>query len=329
MSWKGTIMSTENNMSRAAKNVRSKNAQRRYSLVLLLLLFIGFATYGTYSYFTTSTSLAKVHKKLKDNSFKLGEDEAKMRQGDGTAGAQVNNGGNVTNNNANNRTTNNPPQTTINGGTTNNNGGSASNNSGSNGNNHQPSNNGSNITDTKYKEFGEFDWIYVGNTSGRTIMSLADTFQLAQKNPYLSAENTNTYNNVKSGDVFRKTVRLKVKGNSSTPANVTLRWGKVENEVLDLIQAVIYVKKAQLDPQGEAPMFTTEGFMTAFDSIPLANDAQYTSDKLSVKSGDYLDVEMVIAVKNGAVIPENVPLAKLERQLSIVLSQDTGNILDV
>lgn len=114
-----------------------------------------------------------------------------------------------------------------------------------------------------------------------------------------------------------------------TQPNVTLCWGKVENEVLDLIQAVIYVKKAQLDPQGEAPMFTTEGFMTAFDSIPLANDAQYTSEKLSVKSGDYLDVEMVIAVKNGAVIPENVPLAKLERQLSIVLSQDTGNILDV
>ena len=160
-------------------------------------------------------------------------------------------------------------------------------------------------------------------------MSLADTFKKKKKNPYLSAENANTYNNVKSGDVFRKTVRLKVKGNSSTPANVTLRWGKVENEVLDLIQAVIYVKKAQLDPQGEAPMFTTEGFMTAFDSIPLANDAQYTSEKLSVKSGDYLDVEMVIAVKNGAVIPENVPLAKLERQLSIVLSQDTGNILDV
>lgn len=114
-----------------------------------------------------------------------------------------------------------------------------------------------------------------------------------------------------------------------TQPNVTVCWGKVENEVLDLIQAVIYVKKAQLDPQGEAPMFTTEGFMTAFDSIPLANDAQYTSDKLSVKSGDYLDVEMVIAVKNGAEIPEDVPLAKLERQLSIVLSQDTGNILDV
>ena len=69
--------------------------------------------------------------------------------------------------------------------------------------------------------------------------------------------------------------------------------------------------------------------MTAFDSIPLTSDAQYTSDKLIVQSGDYLDVEMVIAVKNDAVIPRDVPLAKVERQLSIVLAQDTGNILDV
>ncbi|CAI3426392.1 hypothetical protein CIRMBP1210_01515 [Enterococcus cecorum] len=317
-------MST-NNLSRVSKEKQikgKKNTQRRYSLLLLILLFIGFATYGTYSYFTTSTSLAKVHRKLKDSSFNLGEDETKMRQGDGTAGAQVNNSVNY-------RATINPLQSTTNDNTTDSNGGIVPNNSDSNDNSNQSTNNHSNTTDTKYKEFGEFDWVYVGNTSGRTIMSLADTFNLAQNNPYLSSVNANTYNNVKSGDVFRKTVRLKVKGNSSTPANVTLRWGKVENESLDLIQAVIYVKKAKLTSQGEAPMFTTDGFLTAFDSIPLTSDAQYTSDKLIVQSGDYLDVEMVIAVKNDAVIPRDVPLAKVERQLSIVLAQDTGNILDV
>lgn len=314
-----------NNLSRVSKEKQingKKNTQRRYSLLLLILLFIGFATYGTYSYFTTSTSLAKVHRKLKDSSFNLGEDETKMRQGDGTAGAQVNNSVNY-------RATINPLQSTINDNTTDSNGGIVPNNSDSNDNSNQSTNNHSNTTDTKYKEFGEFDWVYVGNTSGRTIMSLADTFNLAQNNPYLSSVNANTYNNVKSGDVFRKTVRLKIKGNSSTPANVSLRWGKVDNEYLDMIQAAVYVKKGKLTRQGEAPMFKTDGFLTAFDSIPLTSDAQYTSDELTVKSGEYLDVEMIIAVKNDVTVLSDVPLAKVERQLSIVLAQDTGNILDV
>lgn len=96
-----------------------------------------------------------------------------------------------------------------------------------------------------------------------------------------------------------------------------------------MIQAAIYVKKGKLTRQGEAPMFRTDDFLTAFNSIPLTGNAQYTSDKLTLKFGEYLDVEMVIAVKNDAVIPRDVPLAKVERQLSIVLAQDTGNILDI
>lgn len=96
-----------------------------------------------------------------------------------------------------------------------------------------------------------------------------------------------------------------------------------------MLQAAIYVKKGKLTRQGEAPMFRTDGFLTAFNSIPLTGNAQYTSDKLTLKFGKYLDVEMIIAVKNDVIVLSNVPLAKVERQLSIVLAQDTGNILDI
>lgn len=314
-----------NNLSRVSKDKQTKgkkNTQRRYSLLLLILLFIGFSSYGTYSYFTTSTSLVKGHRKLENRSFHLGEDELKMRPGDGTAGAHVNNTNYHTVANLSQDATD--SNMTVDG-----NDEVSLKHLGLDGSTNQSKNNSSNIIDNKYKEFGEFEWVYVGNTSGRTIRSLADTFQLTQKNPYISVENTNIYNNVKSGDVFRKTVRLKIKGNSSTPANVSLRWGKVDNEYLDMIQAAVYVKKGKLTRQGEAPMFKTDGFLTAFDSIPLTSDAQYTSDELMVKSGEYLDVEMIIAVKNDVTVLSDVPLAKVERQLSIVLTQDTGNILDV
>ncbi|CAI3295510.1 hypothetical protein CIRMBP1230_01183 [Enterococcus cecorum] len=80
-----------------------------------------------------------------------------------------------------------------------------------------------------------------------------------------------------------------------------------------MIQAAIYVKKRKLTRQGEAPMFRTDGFLTAFNSIPLTGNAQYTSDKLTLKIGEYLDVEMIIAVKNDVIVLSNVPLAKVER----------------
>ena len=54
-----------------------------------------------------------------------------------------------------------------------------------------------------------------------------------------------------------------------------------------MIQAAIYVKKRKLTRQGEAPMFRTDGFLTAFNSIPLTGNAQYTSDKLTLNSMYY------------------------------------------
>lgn len=304
----------------ASSNTQDEQAKRRrrYSLLLLLLLFIGFATYGTYSYFTTSTSLAKAKVKLDDGkSVQLGDGNGTIQSGDGTASAnQVVNTNNPGLANRSNTTTN--AATPTNSG----NAGNTSNTSNQSDNN----NNGSGFDN--YKAFGEFDWVYVGKTFGNEAPSLADTFSLPEYNQYLETTDATTFNNVNHGDVFRKTVRLKITGDSKEVATTVINWGKVANEDVKNISGALYVKKGQLLANGQAPVFSLDGFTQVFANIPTKSDADYTDQAISVTAGEYLDIELVIAVKNDAVIASDVPLASILRQITVTLTQNQGSILD-
>lgn len=98
-----------------------------------------------------------------------------------------------------------------------------------------------------------------------------------------------------------------------------------DNESTDnIIGGAFYRKAAQVN--NAAAAFNLTEFNPAFDLN--SADAKEIS---KVKSGDFIDVELVVAVKKGVnteakedVLPN---LAKISRQLKISLVQETSNVL--
>ncbi|MCJ0588635.1 hypothetical protein MMI99_11700, partial [Enterococcus cecorum] len=146
----------------------------------------------------------------------------------------------------------------------------------------------------------------------------------------LATDDTNTeFKNVVEGDVFRKTVRLAVNGSSQVPMTAKITWKNdgesTDNESTDnIIGGAFYRKAAQVN--NAAAAFNLTEFNPAFD----LNSAD-AKEIGKVKSGDFIDVELVVAVKKGVnteakedVLPN---LAKISRQLKISLVQETSNVL--
>ena len=306
-------MSTKKEM--LGKENRKENAHRRYSLLLLALLFIGFASYGTYAYFTSSTSTTHGQLTLNglDSSYNVDQDDIdNQNTGDGTSNTKDDNNDNdkefkqddsgngagtfkeVTGDNAENST-----------------------------------------------KFGEFPWVYVGNNGAGNDGAvdvdsdelLKQSFGLTKFNGHVlatDAKNTE-FKNVVEGDVFRKTVRLAVNGDSQVPMTAKITWKSVDGEsTANIIGGVFYRTDAQVKDAAAAKEFDLTQFKYAFD----LNSANATEIG-KVKSGDFIDVELVVAVKKGvntedkAEAKENVlpNLAKISRQLEISLVQETSNVL--
>ena len=169
--------------------------------------------------------------------------------------------------------------------------------------------------------------MYVGNTQENEISSVQDTFELPANNRYLQQISNQEFQNVIAGDVFRKTVRMKLTGQANTKTRVTLAWLPVENEITEAVDAKVFVKKGQLTTSGQAPMFTTDNFLTAFEHLPNQQNEVYSDERIDLLNNEYLDIEMVLVVKNRHLLDENRPIAQIERQLTIQLSQDTGTII--
>lgn len=74
-------------------------------------------------------------------------------------------------------------------------------------------------------------------------------------------------------------------------------------------------------------MFTTDNFLTAFEHLPNQQHEVYSGERIDLLINEYLDSEMVLVVKNRRLPDENRPIAQIERQLMISLSQDTGTII--
>ena len=304
-------MSTKKEM--LGKENRKEKGHRRYSLLLLALLFIGFASYGTYAYFTSSTSTTRGQLTLNglNSSYDVDEDyNDNQNAGDGTSNTKDDNKDNdkefnqdksgngegafekVTDDNADNST-----------------------------------------------KFGEFPWVYVGNNGAGNDGAvdvdsselLKQSFGLTKFNGHvLATDDTNTeFKNVVEGDVFRKTVRLAVNGSSQVPMTAKITWKNdgesTDNESTDnIIGGAFYRTAAQVNDAAAA--FDLTQFNHAFD----LNSAD-AKEIGKVKSGDFIDVELVVAVKKGVnteakedVLPN---LAKISRQLKISLVQETSNVL--
>lgn len=296
------FMSTKKEM--LGKENRKENGHRRYSLLLLALLFIGFASYGTYAYFTSSTSTN--HGQLTLNGLNSSYDVDKdgidnQNAGDGTSNASDDN---------------------------NNNDKEFNQDKSGNGTFEEVAKDNENST-----KFGEFPWVYVGNNAGNDVASdelLKQSFGLTKFNGHVFAtdatDDTNTeFNNVVEGDVFRKTVRLAVNGTSQVPMTAKITWKNEDGEsTANIIGGAFYRTAAQVE--NAAAAFDLKQFNHAFD----LNSAD-AKEIGKVKSGDFIDVELVVAVKKGvnteakADIPLN--LAKISRQLEISLVQETSNVL--
>lgn len=292
-------MSTKKEM--LGKENRKENGHRRYSLLLLALLFIGFASYGTYAYFTSSTSTT--HGQLTLNGLNSSYDVDKGDIGNQNTGDGTSNASDDNNNNDKEF-------------------------------NQDDSGNGAG----KFKEvakdnenstkFGEFPWVYVGNIAGNDVASdelLAQSFDLKKFNGHVFATDaTNTkFNNVVEGDVFRKTVRLAVNGDSKVPMTAKITWKNADSEsTANIIGGAFYRTAAQVN--NAAAAFDLGQFKHAFD----LNSAD-AKEIGKVKSGDFIDVELVIAVKKGVNTEEDVlpNLAEISRQLEISLVQETSNVL--
>lgn len=294
------FMSTKKEM--LGKENRKENGHRRYSLLLLALLFIGFASYGTYAYFTSSTSTT--HGQLTLNGLNSSYDVDgidNQNAGDGTSNASDDN-------------TNNDKE--FNQDDSGNGAGTFEEVTGDNADN-----------STK---FGEFPWVYVGNNAGNDVASnelLNQSFGLTKFNGHvLATDDKNTeFKNVVEGDVFRKTVRLAVNGNSQVPMTAKITWKNIDGEsTANIIGGAFYRTAAQVN--GAAAAFNLTEFNPAFD----LNSAD-AKEIGKVKSGDFIDVELVVAVKKGVntedkedILPN---LAKISRQLEISLVQETSNVL--
>lgn len=291
-------MSTKEKM--LGKESNNKKAHRHYSLLLLALLFIGFATYGTYAYFTSSTSTNKGHLTLNgmNQDYSVGSDKADSKSGDGIT--------NTSDTNTNNDTK------------------------------FVPGENGGgkfiSVTDDESSnsdKFGEFDWVYIGNSTKNLPAGdlLTDTAALEVYNKYLTKTDNQTFGNVVGGDVFRKTVRLEVQGTAEVPVQTTLEWAANESDAkLDNIVAGVFVKRANVvkntDQTTKAGTFSTSDYAAAITDVK--NPVAYTNEAISVKPGQYLDIEIVVMVNNGtsATSSTDLNLAKIARQLTVKLNQN-------
>lgn len=295
-------MSTKKEM--LGKENRKENGHRRYSLLLLALLFIGFASYGTYAYFTSSTSTTRGQLTLNglNSSYDVDKDDiGNQNTGDGTS--------NTSDDNTNNDKEFNQDKS-------------------GNGDGTFKEVTGDNVENST--KFGEFPWVYVGNNAGNDVASdelLKQSFDLKQFNGHVFAtDDTNTeFNNVVEGDVFRKTVRLAVNGTSQVPMTAKITWKNADSEsTANIIGGAFYRTAAQVN--NAAATFDLKQFKPAFD-LNSADAIEIGKDK----SGDFIDVELVVAVKKGvnteakADIPLN--LAEISRQLEISLVQETSNVL--
>ncbi|OUN49137.1 hypothetical protein [Enterococcus cecorum] len=299
-------MSTKKEM--LGKENRKENGHRRYSLLLLALLFIGFATYGTYAYFTSSTSTTRGKLTLNglDSSYNVDKDDIdNQNTGDGTSNPD-NNDKYVP---------------------------------GKDGDGEfkpVPADEATNST-----KFGEFPWVYVGNdvkaaSSENPYDNLfTHSFDLTNYNGYITSNEDNTvFDNVVEGDVFRKTVRLAVKGTSKVPVTAQLTWNGVNDEDKDNIDNIIAAAYVRVDDQVDDQ--TDEKKAQPFDKTDFTELIRITSTKHTekinkpVKAGQYIDVELVAAVKGGTGTTKGetvAQLAKIARQLSIHLEQQTDDVI--
>ena len=274
------------------KENRKEKGHRRYSLLLLALLFIGFASYGTYAYFTSSTSTQHGHLTLNGSSDKYdfnggGTDEnGKItdQSGDGLADEDT------------------PVY-------------------------HNPGKNGEgsfekNGVDNTVK-FGEFDWVYIGNAGKdfsndsvyEAALAQTNQWQFNNKVVFTSDEYGDIFNSVTGGDVFRKTVRLQVKGSGDQKANVLVDWKG--DQVVDLknISARMNVKI------GNNKAFKD---LTAADTSTILGAAEGTDNALVAKAGDTIEITLVAYVsnKNLSIEGTNQLLGQIQRNLTISLAQN-------
>lgn len=286
------------------KENRKGNGHRRYSLLLLALLFIGFASYGTYAYFTSSTSTTRGQLTLNglNSSYDVDKDDiGNQNTGDGTS--------NTSDDNTNNDKEFNQDKS-------------------GNGDGTFKEVTGDNVENST--KFGEFPWVYVGNNAGNDVASdelLNQSFGLTKFNGHvLATDATNTeFKNVVEGDVFRKTVRLAVNGDSKVPMTAKITWKNEDGEsTANIIGGAFYRTAAQ--EKNAAASFDLTQFNHAFDL-----DSANAEEIGKVKSGDFIDVELVVAVKKGVnteakadILPN---LAEISRQLEISLVQETSNVL--
>lgn len=300
MSTKKEILGKEN---------RKENGHRRYSLLLLALLFIGFASYGTYAYFSSSTNTQRGHLTLNGMSqdYNIGG-KTDTKTGDGTTNK---------NDTDNNKKYNPDPDR----------------------DGQQGDGKGQFVPVTEdeatnSEKFGEFDWVYIGNSNIDLPAEnlLTDTKNLDVYNKHLTTSDNQTFGNVVGGDVFRKTVRLEVKGSAKVPVQTTLQWkanekdAKLEN--VGNVIAGVFVKRANVvkndDQTTKAAGYSTSEFKAAITDIK--NPTAYTDESISVKPGQYLDIEIVAMVRNG-VEPskaDDLNLAKIARQLTVTLQQNVS-----
>lgn len=294
------------------KENRKENRHRRYSLLLLALLFIGFASYGTYAYFTTSTKTTRGQLTLNglNSSYEVDkDDEGNMRNqntGDGTSNIK-----DVPKDNDKEFKQNDSGNGTF---------------------EEVTGDNAKNST-----KFGEFPWVYVGNNAGKEVASnklLKQSFGLTKFNGHvLATDDTNTeFKNVVEGDVFRKTVRLAVNGTSKVPMTAKITWKNDDGEsTVNIIGGAFYRTAAQVKDAATAKNVAAAFDLTKFKHAFDLNSAD-AKEIGKVKSGDFIDVELVVAVKkdvnttltSDVLLPN---LAQISRQLEISLVQETSNVL--
>lgn len=299
-------MSTKKEM--LGKENRKENGHRRYSLLLLALLFIGFASYGTYAYFTSSTSTTHGQLTLNglNSSYDVDEDGIdNQNTGDGTSNTKDDNKDN--NKEFKQDDLGNGKGTFE----------------------EVTEDNADNST-----KFGEFPWVYVGNNDGNDVASadelLNQSFGLKKFNGHVLAKNTEhaEFDNVVEGDVFRKTVRLAVNGTSKVPMTAKITWENPGSDSTKNIVGGAFYRIAK-QVENKAANFDLDSFDHAFALNSSESTSSESAEIGKVKSGDFIDVELVVAVKKGVNTKEDVlpNLAKISRQLEISLEQETSNVL--
>lgn len=282
-------MSTKNEM--LGKENRKEKGHRRYSLLLLALLFIGFASYGTYAYFTSSASTQHGHLTLNGSSGKYDFN-----------GGGTDKDGKITDQSGDGLADENTPVY------------------------HNPGENGEgsfvkNGVDNTVK-YGEFDWVYIGNAGKDfsndsvypTALAQTNQWQFNNKVVFTSDEYGDIFNSVTGGDVFRKTVRLQVKGSGDQKANVLVDWNG-NNVDLTNISARMNVKIGENSASQD---------LTADKTSTILGAAEGTDNTLVAKAGDTIEITLVAYVsnKNLSIEGTNQLLGQIQRNLTISLAQN-------